>query len=126
MTTGERLGSRFQRSRWLNIRLLKAPLFLREPERDLLDLERDRCLDFERFLSETRDLLWRPGERDLDLFLLGDLDLERLERFLDLDLFRCEGDFLLFLEDDLDFLRFKGDREDDDDDLFLEGDSERL
>lgn len=53
---------------------------------------------------------------------MGDLDLERLDRFLDFDLFRCKGDFLLFLEDDLDFLRL-GEL---DVDLFLEGDFECL
>lgn len=117
MRTGEWLGSRFQRSLWLSWWLPNAPLPLRrEPERDL----------------DLFDL--RAGDRDLDRFLFGDLDFERLFRVLDLDrdffflvpdferdLFLRDGvlDFLLRLGDeDLDFLFLPGDL--DLDLLFLE------
>lgn len=48
-------------------------------------------------LSGVLDLLRRPDDRDLDLFLFGDLDLDRLCFALDF-FFLCEGDL------DLDFL----------------------
>lgn len=108
MRTGEWLGSRFQRSLWLSWWLPNAPLPLRrEPERDL----------------DLFDL--RAGDRDLDRFLFGDLDFERLFRVLDLDrdffflVPDVERDF--FLRDGvLDFLLWPG--VEDLDFLFLPGD----
>ena len=67
MSTGEWLGSRFQRSLWLRVLPANVPLRLREPERDLdlLDLlpaDRDRDC----FLLGDRDRLVRPRDRDRD------------------------------------------------------------
>lgn len=112
MRTGEWLGSRFHRSRWLNILLLKPPLLRREPDLDLLDRERDLRLDLDRLLlSRELDLFFRSGEWDPDFFLFGDLDLECLVRALDLELFFREGDDLdAFFTGDLDrdiFLDFE-------------------
>lgn len=109
------------------MRFLKPPPPLRRDlDLDLLDRERDLRLDLD-LRSGVRDLFLRSGERDFDLLLLGDLDLEGLARVLDLDLFLREGDALdfalLFLEDDRDLLRFTGDLELD---RFLEADLELL
>lgn len=119
MSTGEWLGSRFQRSRPLNRCAPNPPLLRLEPERDLDLLFRPEERDLER--------LRRPGERDFDFFFLGDLDLERFDRVLDLDrdLLLREGvlDFFFLLrEDDLDFFLFPGDF----DFRFLEPDLERF
>lgn len=124
MRTGEWLGSRFHRSRPLNLCAPNPPpRLLREPERDLDLLFRPDERDLER--------LRRPGERDFDLFLLGDLDLERFVRVLDLDRdFFLRGGvldfFFLLREDDLDFLLFTGDFDLDLDFRFLEVDLERF
>lgn len=110
MRTGDRLGSRFHRSRWFSARLPK-PLLQREPDRDLLfERERDLFLDFDRLLlSGVRDFLRRPRERDLDFFFfLGDLDFERLLLVPDLCDFLSEGE-RDFREGDLDFFFFAGD-----------------
>lgn len=64
-------------------------------------------------LSGVLDLLRRPGDRDRDLLLLGDLDFERLCFALD---------FFFFSEDDLDFDFLSSFREDDLDFLNLEDD----
>lgn len=68
ISTGEWLGSRFHRSLWLREWLLKLPLPRRERERDLDRLD-----------------LFPLGDRDLERFLFGDRDLERLLRVRELE-----------------------------------------